>query len=74
MALAAATQGLDRAIDVEPDYPDAHCFLGIVRYRLAGDALGAKEELDICASMNPPAEVQGFVDAIRAEIATALGE
>lgn len=74
LALAAATQGLGHAIEVEPNYPDAHCFLGIVRFRLAGDALGAKEELDICASMNPPAEVQGFVDSIRTEVAAALGE
>lgn len=74
LALAAATQGLGHAIEVEPNYPDAHCFLGIVRFRLAGDALGAKEELDICASMNPPAEVLGFVDSIRTEVAAALGE
>ena len=74
LAFAAATQGLDRAIDVEPDYPDAHCFLGIVRFRLAGDAAGAKEQLDICAAMNPPAEVMGFVDSIRAEVDTALNQ
>lgn len=74
LALAAATQGLDHAINIEPDYPDAHCFLGIVRFRLAGDAAGAKEQLDICAAMNPPAEVMGFVDSIRAEVATALNQ
>ncbi|TRZ71358.1 MAG: hypothetical protein D4R95_06985 [Actinobacteria bacterium] len=74
LALAAATQGLDHAIEVEPDYADAHCFLGIVRFRLAGDAAGAKEQLDICAAMNPPAEVKGFVDSIRAEVATALNQ
>ena len=74
LAFAAATQGLDHAIDVEPEYPDAHCFLGIVRFRLAGDAAGAKEQLDICAAMNPPAEVMGFVDSIRAEVATALNQ
>jgi hypothetical protein len=74
LAFAAATQGLDRAIEVEPDYPDAHCFLGIVRFRLAGDAAGAKEQLDICAAMNPPAEVMGFVDSIRAEVDTALNQ
>jgi len=74
LALAAATQGLSHAIEVEPDYPDAHCFLGIVRFRLAGDALGAKEQLDMCAAMNPPAEVMGFVDSIRAEVATALSQ
>lgn len=74
LALAAATQGLDHAIEVEPDYADAHCFLGIVRFRLANDAAGAKEQLDICAAMNPPAEVRGFVDSIRAEVATALNQ
>ena len=74
LAFAAATQGLDHAIDVEPEYPDAHCFLGIVRFRLAGDAAGAKEQLDICAAMNPPAEVMGFVDSIRAEVAIALNQ
>jgi tetratricopeptide (TPR) repeat protein len=74
LAFAAATQGLDQAINVEPDYPDAHCFLGIVRFRLAGDAAGAKEQLDICAAMNPPAEVMGFVDSIRAEVDTALNQ
>lgn len=74
LALAAATQGLDHAIEVEPDYADAHCFLGIVRFRLANDAAGAKEQLDICAAMNPPAEVKGFVDSIRAEVATALNQ
>ena len=74
LAFAAATQGLDQAINVEPEYPDAHCFLGIVRFRLAGDAAGAKEQLDICAAMNPPAEVMGFVDSIRAEVDTALNQ
>jgi hypothetical protein len=72
VALAAATQGLERAIAVDPDYPDAHCFLGIVRYRLAADAAGAKEQLDICAASNPPAEVMGFVSSIIEEVNAAL--
>jgi tetratricopeptide (TPR) repeat protein len=70
VALAAATQGLERAIQVDPQYPDAHCFLGIVRFRLAADAVGAKE--DICAASNPPAEVMGFVSSIIEEVNTAL--
>lgn len=72
VALAAATQGLERAIQVDPQYPDAHCFLGIVRFRLAADAVGAKEQLDICAASNPPAEVMGFVSSIIEEVNTAL--
>jgi tetratricopeptide (TPR) repeat protein len=72
VALAAATQGLERAIQVDPQYPDAHCFLGIVRFRLAADAVGAKEQLDICAASNPPAEVMGFVSSIIDEVNAAL--
>ena len=74
LAFLSASSDLERAIKIDASYPDAHCFLGIVRFRLAGDALGAKEELDICASMNPPAAVQGFVDSSRTEVAAALGE
>ena len=72
VALAAATQGLEHAIEVNPNYPDAHCFLGIVRFRLAADAAGAKEQLDICAASNPPAEVMGFVTSIIEEVNQAL--
>ena len=72
VALAAATQGLEHAIEVDPNYPDAHCFLGIVRFRLAADAVGAKEQLDICAASNPPAEVMGFVTSIIEEVNAAL--
>lgn len=72
VALAAATQGLEHAIEVDPNYPDAHCFLGIVRFRLAADAAGAKEQLDICAASHPPAEVMGFVTSIIEEVNTAL--
>ena len=72
IARAAATQGLERAIEVDPSYPDAHCFLGIVRFRLAADAAGAKEQLDICAASNPPAEVMGFVSSIIEEVNAAL--
>ena len=72
VALAAATQGLERAIEVDPKNPDAHCFLGIVRFRLAADAVGAKEQLDICAASNPPAEVMGFVSSIIEEVNATL--
>ena len=72
VALAAATQGLERAIEVDPNYPAAHWFLGIVRCRLAADAAGAKEQLDICSASNPPAEVMGFVASIVEEVNQAL--
>lgn len=72
LAFATATEGLGRAIAIDPNYADAHCFLGIIRFRIAADAKGAKEELRICQELNPPAAVKGFVDSIVAEVDAAL--
>ena len=67
-AVQAAIVGLGRATLIDPDYPDAHCFLGIVSYRFAADTTTAKTELKKCQDANPPAEVQTFVDSIVAEV------
>lgn len=72
LAFAAATEGLGRAITLDPHYPDAHCFLGIIRFRIAADAKGAQDELQKCQDLNPPAAVKGFVDSIVAEVNAAL--
>ena len=72
LAFASASSDLERAIGLDPNYADAHCFLGIARFRLGNDATGAKEQLSICAEKNPPAEVKGFVDSIVAEVDAAL--
>lgn len=72
MAFAAAVDGLERAIEIDPSYVDAHCFLGIVRFRLGDDAVGAKSALDVCEANDPPAVVKSFVDAIVAEVDAAL--
>lgn len=72
LAFATATEGLGQAIAIDPNYPDAHCFLGIIRFRIAADAKGAREELQICQDLNPPAVVKGFVDSIVAEVDAAL--
>ncbi len=74
LAFLSASNDLERAITIDANYPDAHCFLGIVRFRLGGDAAGAREQLTICASQNPPAEVKSFVDAIVAEVDAVLSK
>ena len=74
VAVATALEGLNKAIAVDPTYADAYCFMGIVKFRFAGDAQGAKEALDVCEANNPPAEVAGFVESIRAEVDAALGQ
>ena len=74
LAFATATEDLGRAIALDSRYPDSHCFLGIIRFRIAADAKGAKEELVVCQQLNPPAVVQEFVDSIVAEVDAALGD
>ena len=72
LAFLSASSDLERAIKLDANYPDAHCFLGIIRFRLAGDAVGSREQLTICQSQDPPAEVKSFVDSIIAEVDAAI--
>ena len=72
LAFLSASSDLERAIKLDASYPDAHCFLGIIRFRLAGDAVGSREQLTICESQNPPAEVKSFVESIIAEVDAAI--
>jgi len=72
-AYASTIAALGRAIELEPAYPDAMCFLGIVVYRDGGDAASAKEFLDRCLERDPPAEVRGMVESLAAEVAAKVG-
>ncbi len=74
LALVTAVNDLMRAQKVDDQYPDAHCFLGIVYFRFLNSASLAKPQLDTCKAMNPPKEVQSFVDAIVAEVDKALAK
>ena len=74
LALITAVKDLLRAQQVDEKYPDAHCFLGIVYFRFLKSASLAKPQLDTCRAMNPPKEVQSFVDAIVTEVDKALGK
>ena len=74
LALVTAVKDLLRAQQVDEQYPDAHCFLGIVYFRFLNSAALAKPQLDTCKAMNPPKEVQSFVSAIVAEVDKALSK
>ncbi|KGA12005.1 MAG: hypothetical protein GM46_2305 [actinobacterium acAcidi] len=74
LALVTAVNDLMRAQKVDDQYPDAHCFLGIVYFRFLNSASLAKPQLDTCRAMNPPKEVQSFVDSIVAEVDKALAK
>lgn len=72
LALATAVADLLRAQKADPEYPDAHCFLGIVYFRFLEQASLAKKQLDVCRAMNPPASVSSFVAAIAKEVDAAV--
>ena len=74
LALVTVVNDLLRAQKVDNEYPDAHCFLGIVYFRFLNSASLAKPQLDTCKAMNPPKEVQSFVDSIVAEVDKALAK
>lgn len=74
LALVTAVNDLLRAQKVDIEYPDAHCFLGIVYFRFLNSASLAKPQLDTCKAMNPPTEVQSFVDAIVTDVDKALAK
>lgn len=73
-AYASTIAALGRAIELEPNYADAMCFLGIVVFRDGGDAESASEFIARCLEREPPAEVRGLVEALQREVAAALDE
>ena len=74
VALVTAVNDLMRAQKIDNQYPDAHCFLGIVYFRFLNSASLAKPQLDICKALNPPTEVQSFVDSIVADVDKELAK
>ena len=71
-AFASTVTALGRAIQLDPEYPDAMCFLGIVVYRDGGDAASAKEFVDRCIERDPPVQVRGLIDGLATELAADL--
>jgi hypothetical protein len=61
-----------RAQKADPEYPDAHCFLGIVYFRFLDNADLAQKQLQACQAQNPPKEVKAFVEAIVKEVDAAV--
>lgn len=68
-----ALASLDRALAVNPNYPDAHFFRGMVLYQGRKDAAGAVAEFETYLASNPPPEaaaaVKGVLERARADAA-----
>ena len=72
-AYGASVAAFGRALELEPSYVDALCFLGIVVFRDGGDAESSREFLTRCLAGAPPAEVKGLVESLLVEVEAALG-
>lgn len=69
--LRASVDLLAAAIDIDPTYPDPHCFLGIVQGRFLGQADAALPYLDTCLELEPPADIRGLVEGFRESMSDA---
>lgn len=70
-----AQVSLDRAIALNPGYPDAHFFKGMLLYQDRRDPAAAIPEFEKYLASNPPGgaleAVQGVLDRARADVAAA---
>ena len=67
-----AMDSLDRAIAIDPRFPDAHFFRGMVLYQDRKDPSGAVTEFRLFLSNNPPQEMVPLVeDVLRRAMADA---
>jgi len=71
--LRESVELLTMAIDLDPTYPDPHCFLGIVQGRFLEQAEASLPYLDRCLALNPPADIRGLVEGFRASMVDAAG-
>ncbi len=63
-----AMESLDRAVTIEPTFPDAHFFRGMVLFQDRNDPDGAVVEFKAFLANNPPPD---FVEAVQEVLANA---
>jgi tetratricopeptide (TPR) repeat protein len=67
-----AMESLDHAVAIDPKFPDAHFFRGMVLYQDRNDPAGAVTEFRLFMSNNPPQEMVPLVeDVLRRAMADA---
>ncbi len=71
--LMEAVDLLLQATEADPAYADPKCFLGIVNFRTLGDAAAAQPWVDACLASDPPADVLGLVQGLKATIDAEVG-
>lgn len=64
-ASADAQESLARAVAADPAYADPHCFLAIIADNVDNDVERARQEVDTCLQLGPPADIRGLVEQFR---------
>jgi hypothetical protein len=72
--LLAAVTDLTRATELDPEYPDPFCFLGIIEFRFLGEAEVARPNIERCLAGGPPADVRGLIEPLLAQIEADVEE
>jgi hypothetical protein len=70
--LRAAIDDLARAAELDPNYPDPRCFLGIVQFRFLGQPDAARPDIDACLAFNPPADIRQLIEGMLASPASTV--
>ena len=70
-AVTTARDQLTRATELDPTYPDPHCFLGVVAANYDEDPVAAGTAFDQCLALDPPAQVRALVEQFASELDTA---
>lgn len=72
--VASALTRIDRAIEIDPRYPDARAFRGIIRLRDLNDPKGAVEDFTVLDAVQSDPMIDQLVGSARAEANDALKE
>lgn len=70
--LLESVELLARATEVDPDYPDPQCFLGIIQFRFLELPEAAAPYVDACLAADPPADVRSLVESLSVDVGAAL--
>jgi tetratricopeptide (TPR) repeat protein len=68
-----AITALDQAISIDPSFPDAHFFKGMVLYQDRADPAGAVAEFRLFLSNNPPSDMIQPVEDVLKQAMVAAG-
>ncbi len=72
--LELALLSLDRAIKMDPEYPDPHCFVGIIQYRFRDEPAAALPFIETCRAGNPPADIDDLVAPLETQLRAELAD